>query len=109
MPRLIAAATTVLFWGMGANAQQPQPASEARIVVTGEGSVSVTPNYAQIRSGVTTRSKTVKEGVDANSKQMVAITQRRRHRGEGYPDRALLDPAGLCAAGLAHGAEALGL
>jgi uncharacterized protein YggE len=41
--------------------------------VTGEGSVSVTPNYAQIRSGVTVRTKTVKEGVDANSKLMVAI------------------------------------
>jgi uncharacterized protein len=39
----------------------------------GEGSISVTPDYAQIRSGVTTRAKTVKEGVDANSKLMVAI------------------------------------
>jgi uncharacterized protein YggE len=58
---------------MGANAQQSQPAPEARIVVTGEGSVSVTPNYAQIISGVTTRAKTVKEGVDANSKLMIAI------------------------------------
>jgi uncharacterized protein len=73
VPRLMAVATTLLFSGIGAYAQQPQQAPEARIVVTGEGSVSVKPNYAQIRSGVTTRTKTVKEGVDANSKLMVAI------------------------------------
>ena len=73
VPRLIAVATTLVFSGIGAYAQQPQQAPEARIVVTGEGSVSVTPNYAQIRNGVTTRTKTVKEGVDANTKLMVAI------------------------------------
>jgi uncharacterized protein YggE len=72
VPRL-AAATTLLFWAVAAQAQQPQQAPEARIVVTGEGSVSVMPNYAQIRSGVTTRAKTVKEAVDANSKTMAAI------------------------------------
>ena len=33
----------------------------------------MTPNFAQIRSGVTTRAKTVKEAVEANSKLMVAI------------------------------------
>jgi hypothetical protein len=41
---------------------------------TGEGSVSVAPDYAQIRSGVTTRAKTVKEATDANSKLMAAVT-----------------------------------
>jgi uncharacterized protein len=60
-------------WPLAARAQQPQQAPEARIVVTGEGSISVTPNYAQITGGVTTRGKTVKEGVDTNSKLMVAI------------------------------------
>jgi uncharacterized protein len=72
VPRLLAVAAMLLFPAIGAHAQQ-QPAPEARIVVTGEGSVRVTPNYAQIRSGVTTRSKTVKEGVESNSKLMVTI------------------------------------
>jgi uncharacterized protein YggE len=73
VPGLVMAATMHLFSGVGTYAHQPQQPPEARIVVTGEGSVSVTPNYAQIRSGVTVRTKTVKEGVDANSKLMVAI------------------------------------
>jgi uncharacterized protein YggE len=73
LPRLVAIATTLAFSGVGAYAQQPQPAPEARIVVTGEGTVSVMPDYAQIRTGTTIRAKTVKEGVDANSKLMVAI------------------------------------
>src|ERR1700730_18202832 len=63
----------LLLSGVGGHAQQPQHAPEVRIVVTGEGNVSVTPNFAQIRSGVTTRAKTVKEAVEANSKLMVAI------------------------------------
>jgi uncharacterized protein len=71
--RLVAAATMLLFSSAGAYAQDPQQAPEPRIVVTGEGSIGVAPNYAQIRSGVTTRAKTVKEAVDANSKVMVAI------------------------------------
>ena len=69
---LAALAAMLLLSGVGAHAQQPQHAPEARIVVTGEGNVSVTPNFAQIRSGVTTRAKTVKEA-EANSKLMVAI------------------------------------
>ena len=73
VPRLVAVAAALLLSGVGAYAQQQQQAPEARIVVTGEGSVSVMPDYAQIRSGVTTRAKTVKEAVDANSKLMAAI------------------------------------
>jgi uncharacterized protein YggE len=72
-PRLVALATALLFSSGGVSAQQPQQAPEARIVVTGDGSVSVTPDYAQIRIGVTAREKAVKEAVDANSKSMVAI------------------------------------
>jgi hypothetical protein len=53
----------------GARAEQ-QP---SRIVVTGEGEVSVAPDIAQIRSGVTTRGKTVLEATEANSKLMAAI------------------------------------
>jgi uncharacterized protein YggE len=57
-----------------AQAQEPRPALEARIIVVGEDSVSVVPDYARIRSGVTTRAKTAKEAADANSKLMAALT-----------------------------------
>ena len=67
-------ATAVFVAVIQAQAQQPQYAPEGRVIVIGEGSVSVPPDYAQIRSGVTTRAKTVKEAVDANSKLMAAVT-----------------------------------
>ncbi len=53
-----------------------QPASsppDARIVVSGEGSVSVTPDHARFTGGVTTRAKSVKEATDANSKAVAAV------------------------------------
>jgi uncharacterized protein len=52
-----------------AHSQQPQT-PEARLVVIGEGTVRVTPDYARIVSGVTTRAKTVKEASDTNSRIM---------------------------------------
>jgi hypothetical protein len=58
-----------------AQAQQTQSPPVGRVIVIGEGSVGVTPDYAQIGSGVTTRAKTVKEATDANSKSMAAITK----------------------------------
>jgi uncharacterized protein len=73
-PPLMLAAAAVFVPTIGARAQQAQSAPEARVIVTGEGSVSVAPDYAQIRSGVTTRAKTVKEATDANSKLMTAVT-----------------------------------
>jgi uncharacterized protein len=51
-----------------------QAASEGRIVVIGEGSVSAAPDYAEVDGGVTTRGKTVKEASDANSRLMAAVT-----------------------------------
>ena len=51
-----------------------QTSSPPGVVVIGEGVVSVTPDYAQIESGVTTRAKTAKDAVDANSKLMAAVT-----------------------------------
>jgi uncharacterized protein len=59
-----------------AQAQQPSTASapEGRIIVIGEGSVSVAPDYAEISGGVSTRGKSVKEATDTNSKLMTAIT-----------------------------------
>jgi uncharacterized protein len=72
--RLAAVAATLLLAFSGAVlAQAPQPAPEARIVVTGEGSVRVTPNTAQIRIGATVHGKTVTEALDANSKLMAAV------------------------------------
>ncbi len=56
----------------GADAQQ-QRATGPRVVVTGEGSVSVAPDVVQIRSGVTTRGKTVREATETNSKTMAAV------------------------------------
>ncbi len=57
-----------------AQAQSSQwPPDRRLVVVIGEGSVTVAPDYASIRSGVTTRAKTAKEATDANSKTMAAI------------------------------------
>jgi len=55
-------------------AQEPKSAAEARVIVFGEGSANVTPDYAQIRSGVTSNGKTAKEATDANSKLIAAVT-----------------------------------
>jgi uncharacterized protein len=52
---------------------EPKSSAEARIIVVGEGGVTVAPDYARIRSGVTTNAKTVKEASDANSKIMSSI------------------------------------
>jgi hypothetical protein len=57
-----------------AQAEQSQLPPERRVIVIGEGSVSVAPDYARIRSGVTTRAKTAKEAADANAKAMAAVT-----------------------------------
>jgi uncharacterized protein len=60
-----------------ARAQQPPgpppPLPPARIIVTGSGSVTVPPDYAEIASGVTTKAKTAKEASDANTKAMAAL------------------------------------
>jgi len=61
-------------WPIVARAEQAQSPPDGRVIVIGEGSVGVTPDYAQIESGVTTRAKSVKEASDANSKLMAAIT-----------------------------------
>jgi uncharacterized protein len=52
-----------------ARAQAPP----ARVVVSGEGRVSVVPDLAQVRSGVTTNAKNVKDAVESNSRTMAAI------------------------------------
>jgi uncharacterized protein YggE len=71
---MIALASAAVLAIAPAHAQQPQSPAEARVVVTGEGSASVPPDQATMRSGVTTRAKTAKEAADANAKLMVAVT-----------------------------------
>ncbi len=70
---LVAAAVLIATVPAQAQAQQPQSLPQARVIVIGEGSVSVPPDYAQITSGVTTRAKTVKEAIAGNSKVMAAV------------------------------------
>jgi uncharacterized protein YggE len=70
----VAIAAVAIFVAPPTQAQQPAAQPEARVIVVGEGSVHVAPDYAQIRGGVATKGKTVKEATDANSKVMAAIT-----------------------------------
>jgi len=67
----------VAFFAATAQAQGAEPKSspQARVIVVGEGSVTVTPDYARISSGVTTSAKTVKEAGDTNAKIMTNIIQ----------------------------------
>jgi uncharacterized protein len=51
----------------------PPPLPPARIIVTGSGSVTVPPDYAEIASGVTSQAKTAKEASDANAKAMASL------------------------------------
>jgi|SRR5271169_23400 len=76
-----AAMLAAMACAASAQAQQPSTAPslqsesppEGRIIVIGEGSVSVVPDFAEINGGVTTRGKSVQEATDTNSKIMAAI------------------------------------
>ncbi len=57
-----------------AQAQDSKSSAEARVIVFGEGSASAAPDYARIRSGVTSNGKTAKDATDANSKLIAGIT-----------------------------------
>jgi uncharacterized protein len=63
----------ILAAAIPARAQHAATEPPARIIVIGEGSVSVAPDYADIGCGVTTKAKTAKEATDANSKAMAAV------------------------------------
>jgi uncharacterized protein len=77
----------IAAWGVVAPAQaQVQSLPQARVVVTGEGSVTVPPDYAEISTGVTTRGKTAKEALDANSKLMTAVTTALQNSGVEQKD-----------------------
>jgi len=85
-PHLLWLAVALLLSGGPVLAQRSQQTPEARIVVTGEGSVSVAPDHAEVRIGVTTRTRTVKEGVDTNSRTMAAIMAALRDAGVADKD-----------------------
>lgn len=71
----VAAVVIAMLAALPAQAQtaDSKSAPEVRVIVAGEGSVTVAPDYARIRSGVTTDSKTAKQASDANTKLMSAV------------------------------------
>jgi uncharacterized protein YggE len=69
----VAAAIFATLSAAAAQAQNAQPEPPARVVVIGEGKVTVAPDYARVRNGVSTSAKTVKEASDSNSKTMANI------------------------------------
>ncbi len=79
--------TAILLYAIAAPAcaqQSPGPAPQlppARIIVNGNGSVSVPPDYAEIASGATNQAKTAKEASDANAKVIVALTAALKNEG----------------------------
>jgi uncharacterized protein YggE len=81
-----AMAALAIFVAPFAQAQQPAAQPEARVIVIGEGSVRVAPDYAQVGGGVITKGKTVKEATDANSKVMAAITSALLNAGIAQAD-----------------------
>ena len=64
----------------------PPPMPPARVIVNGEGSVSVAPDYAEIISGVTTQAKTAAEATDANSKAILALNAALQKEGVAPSD-----------------------
>jgi uncharacterized protein YggE len=59
--------------GVAGLARTKAPLPAARLIVSGEGKVSVVPDLAQFRSGVTTDAKNVKDAVESNSRTMAGI------------------------------------
>jgi uncharacterized protein YggE len=77
----LAAAATVLALSSAA-AQNPPPA----ITVTGDASISVPPDIAQIDSGVTTEAKTAREAGEANNKAMGIVLLALKNAGIAEKD-----------------------
>jgi uncharacterized protein YggE len=64
---------------------RPADAAEKMVTVTGEASVSVAPDTAVIRIGVTTLGKNAREASETNAKQMTAVLAAIEE--SGIPDR----------------------
>jgi uncharacterized protein YggE len=58
---------------LGAAPAGAQEAPQPRITVTGEASISVEPDVAQLRAGVVIDAKTAREAAEANSRTMNAV------------------------------------
>lgn len=78
---VLAAAATILALSSAA-AQTPPPA----ITVTGDASISVPPDIAQIDSGVTTEAKTAREAGEANNKAMGIVLLALKNAGIAEKD-----------------------
>ena len=66
-------AATLSVTAAQAQTAEPSAPARARVVVVGEGSVTVPPDYARIRAGVSTSAKTAKEASDANVTLMASV------------------------------------
>jgi uncharacterized protein len=64
-----------------AQAQEPYAVPQARIIVSGEGSVRAAPDFALITVGATTQSATAKAATAANSRAMSAVEAALRDAG----------------------------
>jgi uncharacterized protein len=63
----------------------PAAAAERLVTVTGEATVSVAPDTAMIRIGVTSQGKNAREASEANAKQMTAVLA--AIKSAGIPER----------------------
>lgn len=75
--RTALAATIIATMASAVSAQTLQPT----VSVTGEASISVPPDLAQIDSGVTTEAKTAREASEANNKAMAGVLQALKSSG----------------------------
>ncbi len=76
-----------------------QTALPAMISVTGEATISVAPDLAQIEAGVTSDAKTAREATEANNIAMGKVLQALKSAGidaQGYPDLAAVAAAAIC-------------
>lgn len=90
VPFGISAALLAVLVAAPVCAQQPPPGPPqlppARFIVTGTGSVSVPPDYAEIASGVTTQAKSAKQASEANAKVLAAIDAALKNDGIAAQD-----------------------
>lgn len=80
--RTVIAATVLAVMASSASGQTLQPT----VSVTGEATISVPPDIAQIDSGVTTEAKTAREASEANNKAMAGVLQALKNAGLAEKD-----------------------
>lgn len=82
MMRATVAVAALLLWPALAAAQVTPPA----ITVTGEASISVPPDMAEIDAGITTEAKTARDAVEANNNAMGKVLLAVKNAGIGEKD-----------------------